>query len=200
MDICGLLRKVEQLHTEVASVKHALHLQTETSEGLRAVTADVSRRVGALENYADHGCAGHIAPVKRLDAVNASAAGSTSTAAASCADGSAGGIEAPGDERRENDPLGWPLLTVERATPAAASGITMPSPGSPKWNQVVKRGQRKHTESADAKRGLRTGKSTLGQKKAGVTIVGTGTAGGIKVVTTKLRKTLLPILLTLINC
>ncbi|KAL7373446.1 hypothetical protein ABVT39_006953 [Epinephelus coioides] len=32
MDVCGLLRKVEQLHTEVSSVKHALHLQTEISE------------------------------------------------------------------------------------------------------------------------------------------------------------------------
>lgn len=186
MDVCGLLRKLEQLHTEVSAMKHALHLQTETSEGLRAVTADVTRRVGALENYADHGCAGHIASVRRLDTVNASAADSISAAAASGADGSAGGTEAPRGEHREGDPQGPPLLTVERATPAATTGLTTPSPGSPKWSQVVKRGQRKRTESADAKQGLRTGKSTSGQKKAGKTIVGTGAAGNIKVVTTKL--------------
>ena len=185
MDVCGLLRKVGQLHTEVSSVKHALHLQTEISEGLRAGTAEVSRRVGALENYADHGYAGHIASVRRLDARNASTTGPTSAAAASEADGSAGGTEAPRVEHREGDSQGLPLLTVERATPAAASGVTLPSPGSPKWSQVVKQGQRKRSETADAKQGLRTGKSTTGQKKAGKTIVGTGAAGGIKVVTTK---------------
>lgn len=74
MDVCSLLREVEQLHTEVSAMKHALQLQAETGEGLRTLTVDVSRQVTVLEKYSDHGCTEHLAPVRSLDAANASAA------------------------------------------------------------------------------------------------------------------------------
>ncbi|CAJ1081795.1 C-type mannose receptor 2-like [Xyrichtys novacula] len=140
-------------------MKHALHLQTETIEGLRVVTADVNRRVCAVEQRYDHGCAGFVEPERRLDAGKASAAHATNSAAVGEADGSAGGTETSDDRHREEAQRSL-LLTVETTTPALSPGLTMPSPGSSKWSQVVKKGPRKRTE--DSQQGLRTGKSVLG--------------------------------------
>ena len=46
----------------------------------------------------------------------------------------------------------------------------------------MKKGKQKRTE--DYQQGTSTGKSAVGQKKAGKTIVGTGDAGDIKMITT----------------
>lgn len=182
MDVCGLFRKIEQLHTEVSAMKHALHRQTETSEGLRVVTADMNRRVSALEQHSDHGSAGFIAPVRRLDAGNASAAHATNSAVVGDPDGSAEGTETP-DDRHRGEAQGPLPPTVESATPALGPGLTMSSPGSSMWSRVVKKGKQKRSE--DYQQGSSTGKSVVGRKKAGKTIVGTGDAGDIKMITTK---------------
>ena len=111
MDVCGLFRKIEQLHNEVSAMKHALHRQTETSEGLRVVTADMNHRVSALEQHFDHGSAGFIAPVRRLDAGNASAAHATNSAVVGDSDGSAEGTETP-DDRHRGEAQGLLPVTV----------------------------------------------------------------------------------------
>ncbi|MED6235950.1 hypothetical protein ATANTOWER_002384 [Ataeniobius toweri] len=55
----------------------------------------------------------------------------------------------------------------------------------PKWSQVVKRHPRQAEEAAVAKSAARSGFS-LGRWKARQTIVGTGAAGNIKIVKTKI--------------
>uniref|UniRef100_A0A0S7ENY2 PPUP8858 n=1 Tax=Poeciliopsis prolifica TaxID=188132 RepID=A0A0S7ENY2_9TELE len=64
MDVCGLLRKMKQLHLAVSSMKQTLHVQTEVSEELHDVTADLRSRVSALEQRADQGCGSRSVPVK----------------------------------------------------------------------------------------------------------------------------------------
>lgn len=175
MDVCGLLRKIEQLHCDVSAMKHALHRQTEISECLWVSTADVTRRIGALEQHSDHGHNGFAGPVRWLEAGNVSTDHAAKFAAAGDADSLAEVTEILEDRHRGE--LQRPkLLTMESATPTH-------SPGLSKWSDAVRKGKRKSTE--EYQHGTRSGKSSLGQKKTGKTIVGTGDAGGIKMITTK---------------
>lgn len=179
MDVCGLLRKVEQLHADVSVLKHAMLRQSETSEGLSAVAADVSRRICALEQNAAHGGAGFDAPVSWME--NASTTRATHYTDVGDADGSAEVPGTTGDSRRGEAPR--PVLqAMESLTPAVSPGLTRLSPGSPKWNQVVKRGRQKRTE--ESQQGVRSGKSVL-ERRAAKIVVGTGAARDIKMITTK---------------
>ncbi|XP_056102467.1 uncharacterized protein LOC130081791 [Rhinichthys klamathensis goyatoka] len=179
VDVCGLLRKVEQLHADVSVLKHAMHRQSETGEGLSAVAADVSRRVCALEQNAAHGGAGFDAPVSWME--NASTTRTTHYTDVGDADGSAEVPETTGDTRRGEAPR--PVLqAMESIMPAASPGLTRLSPGLPKWNQVVKRGRQKRTE--ESQQGVRIGKSVL-ERRAAKIVVGTGAARDIKMITTK---------------
>ena len=87
------------------------------------------------------------------------------------------------DDRHRGEAQGPLPPTVESATPALGPGLTMSSPGSSMWSRVVKKGKQKRSE--DYQQGSSTGKSVVGRKKAGKTIVGTGDAGDIKMITTK---------------
>lgn len=147
LDVCSLLRKVEQLHTEVSAMKSALQLQAEISESLCSVVVDVSHRVTVLEKSADHSSTGLIALMRRPDMANAS------TVAVSGVDGSSAGTgsAAPRGELCGGQLHSLPPLSVEGATSAVTLGQTT----SPKWTRVVERGQQKRTEAANAKQGLR---------------------------------------------
>lgn len=173
MDVCGLLRKLEQVHCDVSAMKLAIERQTEISECLRGTTADVTRRVGALEQHSGNGHSGSVAPVKRPEATNIDHVANISSAGVT--DSLAVGTETL-EDRHRGELQRVKLHTMESPTPTH-------SPGLLKWSDAVRKGKRKRTE--DYQHGPHIGKSSLRQKKAGKTIVGTGAAGGIKMITTK---------------
>lgn len=165
MDVCGLLRKMEHLHAEIIAMKQAAHLQAEASEGLRAVAVDMNKRVCALELCAGQG--GVLLDLVEVDS----------------ADSVAG-------ERRDVCGLkgteGQVLPDVDGAALVEGSGGATPLPRSPMWSLVAKRGERQLRKQAVAKPACRVGTTMAGRGKAGKSVVGTGSAGNIKMIKTKL--------------
>lgn len=175
MDVSCLLGKVEQLASEVCALKRVMQLQVNVSEDLREVTKDINRRVGALE-------ASDLAPGGGLEVSMALG----------------GGAAGPDDlalRRVSTDGLvlrdGMGALSVdpahglEGATPTEIPASSTALPGSPKWSQIVKKGGQHGPAHAHAKPGVRTAISGP-KKKSGTSVVGTGAAGNIRTVKTKL--------------
>lgn len=180
LDISSLLGKLERMQTEVCAMKQAMQLQADVSDSLRAVTADVDRRVNALE-CRDSGGSAVLPPCN---------SGGTERGPAS--------IARPLSGAARGEPLTAAAVggTAEASTAAGTTAptldaeleLTAASPGgatrSPKWSQVVKRNRRPQnaallttSQSASFKRS---------KKAAGATVIGTGASGDIKTVRTKL--------------
>ncbi|KAI4804150.1 hypothetical protein KUCAC02_025787 [Chaenocephalus aceratus] len=159
-------------------MKHAMQLQADVSEDLRAITVEIDRRVCAQERSTDltRGLDGSDAA-----AVDGARLDGTALGAAQAGASNLGfGVRAA---------AGAPALNVERATTMhSPSGSTF-LPGSPKWSHVVKKGRRHASEKAAHKPRLRTVAPERKNKSGNVPIVGTGAAGNIKVIKTKLGGT-----------
>lgn len=130
-------------------------------------------RVRALELRAEHGYADQITPARELEATEANEV-------------LVGGSKAVDVGHSLYETQGESLLGVEGDKPAMRIGGTTPIPGSPKWSQVVKRGLQQHRQPVAIKPASHSGNPTLRWRKAVKTIVGTGAAGNIKMVKTKL--------------
>ncbi|XP_057695242.1 zinc finger protein 184-like [Corythoichthys intestinalis] len=176
LDVCTILRKVEQLHAEVSALKSVLHLQVEASDNLRSVVVDVTRRVTDLEMFADHGCTGQIASMRRPVVANASASPEKANDSPAAGTGSA----AQGEQLNALSPV-----TVEVATSPVTSGLTTSHPESPKWTRIVRRGEQRRAVMTGATLGSRDTNLPTVPRQSGKAIIGTGSSGYIKVVKTK---------------
>uniref|UniRef100_A0AAV2J650 Uncharacterized protein n=1 Tax=Knipowitschia caucasica TaxID=637954 RepID=A0AAV2J650_KNICA len=135
-----------------------MHIQAEVSDGLRAVTVDVSNRVCALEACSNHGA---------LEAIGVSLAG-----------------EVTGTGHSHNGTEETLLSASDKSTIRSGEAT---QPGSPKWNQVVKRRPRRELQAALTKPAApRVERPTPGNRKGGRTVVGTGKSESIKMIKTKL--------------
>lgn len=175
MDVSSLLGRMEQLCSEVCPMKHAMQLQADVSKDLRAITVEIDRCVCAQERSTDltRGLDGSDAA-----AVDGARLDGTALGAAQAGASNLGfGVRAA---------AGASALNVERATTMdSPSGSTF-LPGSPMWSHVVKKGRRHASEKAADKPRLRTVAPERKHKSGNVPIVGTGAAGNIKVIKTKL--------------
>ncbi|XP_069547329.1 uncharacterized protein [Brachyistius frenatus] len=99
-DVWSLLGRMKQLYAEVCSMRHVMRLQADVSEGLRAITLEINRRVCSLERSADG-----------ADAAMDGVTGSDGTAAASV---SVAGKKAAGKATSTDGPGGSLLGSPER--------------------------------------------------------------------------------------
>ncbi|XP_055081523.1 C3a anaphylatoxin chemotactic receptor-like [Periophthalmus magnuspinnatus] len=170
MDVCGLLKKMEQLQADIGAMRSALKVQVDMCADLHAITTDVNRRVCSLE------CAAVVTREEGLDARGSAAleapcsdagGGSEVGAETEQVTGAAGGAAASSGEREEDEVL-------------AESGE-----GTAEWSAVVKR--RRRLPGA-VKTSVRPGTPGARNPRKRFAIVGTGAASHIKTVTTKLSK------------
>lgn len=175
MDVSCLLGKVEQLASEVCALKRVMQLQVNVSEDLREVTKDINWRVGALE-------ASDLAPGGGLEVSMALGGGAAGPDDLALRRVSKDGLALRDGMGAES---GDPVHGLEGATPTGIPASLTALPGSPKWSQIVKKGGQHGPAHAGAKPGARTVISGP-KKKSGTSVVGTGAAGNIRTVKTKL--------------
>ncbi|XP_024152270.1 uncharacterized protein LOC112161417, partial [Oryzias melastigma] len=148
LDVCALLRRMERLYADVSAMKGALQLQVDVCADLRAVTADVDRRVCSLEQVSQEAqFSGRLIPGPDLKI-----RGGCPTQDAPLAIGTSG----VGAGAYVSGPVGIPLgippsptqhlpvLTAKESNtdgmPASDKGSVLS--GSPIWTDVIKKGKR----------------------------------------------------------
>lgn len=185
LDVSSLLSKMERLHSEISTLRHAVKLQADVGENLRSVTATIGSRVDAVERRLEPSNGGGpaiLAGEKSKELAKKWANGSFpgSPADPTC-------VCAPASPRTK--------LTLSDVSVCAEAGegsgttSVCPSPGgiadnSPKWSRVVKKGWAR-SNHAEGQIALRAGKS---ERRGSKPIVGTSAQLNIRVIRTKLLR------------
>lgn len=183
LDVSSLLGKMEQLSTEVCSLKKSMQLQADVGEDFRAITVEIDRRLCALERPTDLTSGGGTGASAALDGGTVCVkAGTTGSDDAGLGATLAKDSDVDAGERDDAGPCD---LDEEMA----AGGSDCLVSRSPKWSQVVKKGRRlaRVPGSAAAQSGSRTVAPGRKKRPGNVKpVVGTGAVGSIKTVKTKL--------------
>ncbi len=131
LDVSSLLVKLERLKADVCSMKRAMQLQVNISEETRAITADLDRRVAAMEDPTNRAAGEGLVDSSEIRDRPGAVAESRNVGDAS-----------PGAARERAlvpaDRSGTPATAVT-AVPGSECGLPAPATHSPAWSQIVRK-------------------------------------------------------------
>ena len=160
MDTSALLRRLEQLSSEVAGLRRVCEAQATVNDNLKAATEAVNQRLSAFVERS-------ASPPASIGLREGASASETRQPAPVLQEMSAARISTPGE------------TSTESSEPQSRT------PRSPLWSTMVRKGARKRPTSTRTQQPLQSVVSTRGKQKKPTGIFGTGTESSIPVITTK---------------